>query len=246
MKRSGPPSVVVLDAPQSYPSEAYRVLRANLHYANPDAPLRTVLVTSASPGEGKTTTVANLGVCLAETERRVCLVDADLRQPALHAVFDRPKTPGLSTYLAGDALLEAVTSETRVPGLTVVTSGPSVPNPAVLLASRRMRQFLDDAAARFDLVLVDSTPVLAVSDVCGFAPLVDGVLMVVASGQEPLAVLRRAKDQLEAIQARVVAAVINRFDARANGYSRRYYSRYDRYYGEKRRRRRTEESDGGG
>lgn len=228
-KRATPP-VVVVDAPKSYSAEAYRILRANLQYANPDAPLRRVLVTSAVPEEGKSTTVANLGACIAQADRPVLLVDADLRKPVLHTLFRQARIPGLSSYLAGNALLDAIQLKTAVPNLSLVPSGPVPPNPAELLASRRMREFLEAAQERYDLVILDSPPVLAVSDVCAVAPLVDGVLLVVRSGGAPRAVLRRAKEQLDAVHARVVAAVLNRFDPAADGYSRRYYRRYDTYY----------------
>ncbi len=230
MKRSSPSRVVMLDDPRSFSAEAYRVLRTNLHYANPDAPLRRVLVTSAGAGEGKSTTVANLGVCLAQAERSVLLLDADLRRPALHTIFRQSSTPGLSSYLAGDALLAAVLLKTSVPNLSIVASGPTPPNPAELLASRRMREFLDQAGERFDIVLIDSPPVLAVSDACAVASLVDGVLLVVGSGETPQASLRRAKEQVEAARGRILGAVVNRFDPSANGYSRRYYDHYEGYY----------------
>jgi capsular exopolysaccharide synthesis family protein len=221
---------VVRDDPRSYAAEAYRVLRANLHYANPDSPLRKVMITSAGAGEGKSTTIANLGLCFAQAGSSVLVIDADLRRPSLHTLFREPVNPGLSSYLAGDSLLEAVIQKTAVPNLSMVTSGTIPPNPAELLASRRMREFLETAAERFEVVLVDTPPVLAVSDPCILAPLMDGVILLVASGS-PHPSLRRAKDQLGAVGAKVVGAVINRFDARAAGYSKRYYDSYNSYYG---------------
>jgi capsular exopolysaccharide synthesis family protein len=222
---------VVLDDPRSFIAEAYRVLRANLNYANPDVPLRRILVTSAEAGEGKSTTVANLAVCFAQAERSVLLVDADLRRPMLHAVFRQPHVPGLSSYLAGNALMEAILLKTHVPNLMLTPSGPIPPNPAELMASRRMREFLDAASERFDVVLFDSPPILAVSDARALAPVVDGVLLVVQSGVVPQMSLTRAKEQIEAVQGRIVGAVLNQFDAAANGYSRRYYRSYDTYLG---------------
>ena len=230
VKRSTQSRLVVRDDPRSFAAEAYRVLRANLHYANPDSPLRKVLITSAGAGEGKSTTTANLGVCFAQSGASTLLIDADLRRPSQHTMFREPMTPGLSSFLAGDSLFEAVIQKTAVSGLSLASSGPIPPNPAELLASRRMREFLDTAAERFDVVLVDSPPVLAVSDPCILAPLMDGVILLVASGA-PRPALRRAKEQLESVRAKVVGAVINRFDARAAGYSRRYYDAYDSYYG---------------
>jgi capsular exopolysaccharide synthesis family protein len=225
--------LVMLDDPRSFSAEAYRSLRTNLHYANPDAPPRRILLTSAGAGEGKSTTVANLGVCMAQGERTVLLLDADLRRPTLHTIFRQPSAPGLSSFLAGDALLEAVISKTTVPNLSLVPSGPIPPNPAELLGSRRMRDLLAAASERFDVVILDSPPVLAVSDASVLAPMVDGVLFVVASGMAPQAALRRAKDGITAVSGRVLGAILNRFDATASGYSKRYYDTYDGYYSTK-------------
>jgi len=220
----------MLDDPRSFQAEAYRVLRTNLHYANPDAPLRRILVTSAGPGEGKSTTVANLGVSMAQNERSVLLVDTDLRRPMLHTMFRQPNSPGLSSYLAGDALLEAIVQKTAIPNLSIVASGPMPPNPAELLASRRMRDFVGTLSERFDVIVFDSPPVLAVSDACTLAALADGVLLIVGSGATPQANLRRTKEQILAVQGRIIGAVVNRFDASASGYSKRYYDTYDGYY----------------
>jgi protein-tyrosine kinase len=231
------PFLVTKDDPRSFTAEAYRVLRANLHYADPDNPLRRVLVTSAGAGEGKSTTTANLGVALAQAERSVLLIDSDMRRPTLHTFFQLATTPGLSSYLAGDSMLEAVIQKTSVPNLSVVTCGPIPPNPAELLASRRMRDFLDASAERFDVLVLDSPPVLAVSDACVLAPLVNGVLLVVASGAVARPALRRAKEQLDAVHARTLGAILNRFDAGAQGYSKRYYDTYESYYGTETRKK---------
>jgi capsular exopolysaccharide synthesis family protein len=150
----------------------------------------------------------------------------------LHTMFRQPNSPGLSSYLAGDALLDAVVQKTAIPNLSIVASGPMPPNPAELLASRRMRDFVGAVSERFDTIVFDSPPVLAVSDACTLAGVVDGVLLVVGSGTAPQAALRRAKEQLLAVRGRIIGAVVNRFrfDASANGYSKRYYDTYDGYY----------------
>jgi protein-tyrosine kinase len=227
-KRNGNvPRLVVLEDSRSFPAEAYRVLRTNLHYANPDAPLKRVLVTSTAPGEGKSTTLANLAVTLAQTERSMLVVDADLRRPVVHEMFRVKSAPGLTSYLAGDALLEAVVSKTHVPNLSVVPSGPTPPNPAELLASRRMREFVETMSERYDVLLFDSPPVLAVTDACALASMMDGVIFVIGSGKIAQAAMRRAHDQIVAAQGRVLGAVVNQFDARAvDGYSRSYYRKY--------------------
>ena len=230
MKRSSSERLVMLDDPRSFQAEAYRVLRTNLHYANPDAPLRRLLITSAGPGEGKSTTASNLGVAMAQNERAVLLVDTDLRRPVLHTIFRQPSSPGLSSYLVGDALLDAVIQKTAIPNLSIVASGPTPPNPAELLASRRMQDFIATVSERFDTVVFDSPPVLAVSDACTLASMVDGVLLIVGSGNAPQAALRRAKEQIMGVRGRIIGAVVNRFDAGASGYSKRYYDTYDGYY----------------
>ena len=230
VKRGEISRLVVLDDSRSFAAEAYRVLRTNLHYANPDAPIRRLLVTSSGEGEGKSTTVANLAVCFAQADRAVLLIDTDLRRPVINTLFRQPATPGLSSYLAGDALLEAIIQKTSVPNLSIMASGPTPPNPAELVGSRRMRELLDAASERFDMVLLDSPPVLAVSDAGALAPMVDGVLLVVGSGLAARLALRRAKEAIQAVQGRIVGAVLNRFDASAHGYSRRYYDRYENYY----------------
>jgi succinoglycan biosynthesis transport protein ExoP len=225
-----PPPLVALEAPSSLGGEAYRVLRTNLRYARPDAPPRVVLVTSAGAGEGKSTTVANLGVALAQAEHSVLLVDADLRKPALHAVFQQERTPGLSNVLAGEATLDSVIVPTPVPRLSLLPAGAIPPNAAELLGSRRMSELLAAVRGRFDLVLLDSPPVLAVSDAYGVAPMVDGVLLVARSGALPGSEIRRAVEQVEAVQGRLIGTLLNHFEPRAVGYSRRYYGRYDSYY----------------
>jgi len=229
-KRAEPSRLVVLDDPRSFPAESYRVLRTNLHYANPDDPIRRLLVTSAGEGEGKSTTISNLAVCFAQADRAVLLIDADLRRPVINTFFRLPATPGLSSYLAGDSLLDAIIQKTAVPNLSIIASGPTPPNPAELVGSRRMRELLDAVGERFDMVLIDSPPLLAVSDASAIVPMVNGVLLVVGSGLAARLALRRAKEAVQAVQGRIVGAVLNRFDARAQGYSRRYYDRYERYY----------------
>ena len=229
-KRDEALRLVVLEDPRSFSAEAYRVLRTNLHYANPDAPIRRLLVTSAGEGEGKSTTIANLAVCFAQADRAVLLVDTDLRRPVINTLFKLPASPGLSSCLAGDSLLDAVIQKTAVPNLSIIASGPTPPNPAELVGSRRMRELLDAVGERFDMVLLDTTPVLAVSDAGALAPMADGVLLVVGSGLAARMALRRAKEAIQAVQGRIVGAVLNRFNASAEGYSRRYYDRYESYY----------------
>jgi capsular exopolysaccharide synthesis family protein len=174
------------------------------------------LITSADVGAGKSTITANLGILLAQIDRSVLLVDADLRRPVLHTLLQVPNVLGLSSYLSGRAMLEAVVTRTAVPKLSLMPSGPIPPNPSDLLASRRMRDLLEAVAEQYDLVLLDSPPVLAVSDATTLAPVVDGILLVVGSGV-PEVSLRRAKEQLEAVHGRILGAVVNQREVRHAG-----------------------------
>ena len=164
------PRLAVLDDPQSLSVEAYRLLRVKLQYATSGTKPRSVLITSADVGAGKSTITANLGILLAQIDRSVLLVDADLRRPVLHTLLEVPNALGLSSYLSGRAMLEAVVTRTSVPNLSVMPSGPIEPNPSDLLSSQRMRDLLKAAAEQYDLVLVDSPPVLAASDAATLAP----------------------------------------------------------------------------
>jgi capsular exopolysaccharide synthesis family protein len=174
------------------------------------------LITSADVGAGKSTITANLGILLAQIDRSVLLVDADLRRPVLHTLLQVPNVLGLSSYLSGRAMLEAVVTRTAVPKLSLMPSGPIPPNASDLLASRRMRDLLEAVAEQYDLVLLDSPPVLAVSDATTLAPVVDGILLVVGSGV-PEVSLRRAKEQLEAVHGRILGAVVNQREVRRVG-----------------------------
>ena len=211
------PRLVVLDDPQSLSAEAYRVLRMSLHYATSGTKPRSVLITSADMGAGKSTITANLGILLAQIDRSVLLVDADLRHPVLHTLLQVPGALGLSSYLSGRAALEAVVTRTSVPKLFLMPSGPIPPNPSDLLSSHRMRDLLKTVAEQYDLVLLDSPPVLAASDATTLAPVVDGILLVVGSGVPELS-LRRAKDQLEAVHGRILGAVVNQREVRHAGH----------------------------
>jgi len=213
--------------PRAPEAEAYRTLRTNLQFAALDRPLRRLMVTSTGPGEGKTTTIANLAVVFAQADKQVLLVDADLRKPALHHVFRFPNSVGLSSVLVGASTFERAAVPTEVPGLTVLTAGPIPPNPAEMLGSKAMARFLEEVSAQYELVLIDAPPVLAVTDAQVLSRKVDGVLLVVASGQTKRELAQKAKGLLEAVQAPLLGVVLNRrkFDKREGYY---YYYAADR------------------
>jgi protein-tyrosine kinase len=229
--RPRPPLITEGD-PKSPASEAYRTLWTNIHFAGVDKPCRTMVFTSAAPGEGKTTSVANFGVVAAEAGTRVCLIDSDLRRPALHKLFDLKNVRGLTTALLENLPIAEVAQPTSTPSLSVVTSGPLPPNPAELVGSRRMRDLLDSAEAAFDLVVCDSPPVIAVADGIALAAQCDGVVLVVRAGTVAHQVIRRCAEHIESVKGRILGVILNSVDLRRDGYYH-YYRHYGRYYGGK-------------
>lgn len=217
--------VVTHHDPSAVASEAYRVLRTNLQFLGLDEPVRTMLITSATPGEGKSTTIANLAVAFAQTGARVCLVDADLRRPTIAKSFGLENWSGLTTALIGQAPLEeCLRSAADVPGLAIMTSGPIPPNPAELLGSARMSALLEQLQERYDMVLIDSPPVLAVTDAAVLAPKVAGVVMVVRANAVDYRQVGRAKEALEAVKARVLGVVLSAVQPEGReGYYYYYY-----------------------
>ena len=224
------PVLITLTEPKSAASEAFRTLRTNIQFAGLDQPCRTILVTSAGPEEGKTTSAANFGVVTAQAGSRVCVVDSDLRRPTLHRLFKLSNTRGLTTALVEGLSFAEVAQPTTVPNLSILTSGPLPPNPAELVGSHRMREGLQAATESFDLVLCDSPPLMAVGDASALAALCDGVVFVIRVGKTPNDVLRRVVDQIESVKGRILGVVLNRVDPRRDGYYY-YYRAYQRYYG---------------
>lgn len=232
--RGAAPSIVTETDPKSAAAEAYRTLRTNLHFAEVDRPQRTIAVTSATAGEGKTTTVANLGVVAAQAGARVCLIDGDLRRPALHRLFGLENNYGLTTALVDGLSLENVAQPTRVQNLSLVPSGPLAPNPAELAASRRMHEFFESAVPSYDLVICDTPPVMSVADALALSALCDGVLLVVYAGRIPPEVVRRVAEQIEGVKSRIIGVVLNGVNLRRDAYYSDYYRYYYTYYSDSR------------
>jgi capsular exopolysaccharide synthesis family protein len=202
-------SLVTLTDPRSPASEAYRTLRTNLRFLGLDQPLRTLLVTSPGAEEGKSTTLANLAVAIAQGEQKVILVDCDLRRPRLHTLFGLRQEPGLTNMmLEAKAMAEPPLQDTKVPGLALLSSGLLPPSPADLLGSGRMDQVLEVLAAQADILLLDAPPVVAVSDAAALATKVDGVVLVVSAGHTKRESVQAAKARLERVNARILGAVL--------------------------------------
>lgn len=209
-------------------SEAYRTLRTNIQFSSVDKPIRSLLVTSSSPGEGKSTTTANLAVVLAQTGQRVIAVDTDLRRPVLHKVFSVPNNTGLTTALLGGDTdpIESFLQPTEIDSLTVLTSGPIPPNPSELLGSHRMAHLVERLTGAADIVIFDSPPVLAVTDAAVMGRQVDGVLLVVDAGRTREHALAGATAELQKTGANVLGAALNRLDTRRGDYQYYYYYYY--------------------
>jgi non-specific protein-tyrosine kinase len=214
-------------------SEAYRVLRTNLQFSSLDKPLRSLLVTSPSPGEGKTTTAANLAIVMAQTGQQVVLLDCDLRRPSIHRMFQLPNNTGLTT-----ALLQSNTAaaeflrDTNVSNLKVMTTGPVPPNPAELLGSGRMLELLDQLQDKANMVIIDSPPVLAVADSAILSTHSDGTILVVSAGETRFDVLIRAVERLHGVGVRPLGVILNKLSERGSGYYYYYDYRYASTYAE--------------
>lgn len=197
--------------PRSSVAEGYRTLRANVEFASVDAPVRTLLVTSAVPNEGKTVTAANVAVVFAQAGRRVLLVDADLRKPAVHVIFNLPNAHGLTTMLRNEAVTsESVSHATEQANLRVLPTGPLPPNPAELLGSHRMQTVLARLKEEADLVIFDSPPLQAVTDAAVLGSLTEGALLVVDARRSRRRAVRQARQALERSGAHILGVVLNR------------------------------------
>lgn len=226
---------IAQDQPRSPVAESFRALRTNIMYSAVDAPLRRIIITSATPQDGKTTVTANLGVVMANNEHKVTIIDADMRRPQIHRRFGLPNRSGLSFLFVSplEEISEAIQS-TDIPGLTIVTSGVLPPNPVELLVSRKMIQIFDRLNQDSDMILIDTPPLLSVTDAAALAPLIDGVVLVVKPGETRMGVFRQAVEQLQAVRARILGVVLNDVEPKSRRYGyyySRYYSKYANYYG---------------
>jgi capsular exopolysaccharide synthesis family protein len=216
--------LVAIQQPLSPVTEAYRVLRTNIQVSSVDKPVRSLVVTSAKPFEGKSTTVANLGVAVAQTGKTVVLVDSDLRRSTLHKLFDVPNKEGLTTALLQEQPgVDGLLCDTAVENLRVLTSGPLPPNPAELLGSQKMRQLIDALEKEADLIIFDSPPALAVTDAAVLAMQTDGVLVVAEAGRTRRAAIRQVAENLRQVGANVLGAVLNLMSPRDTALYGYYY-----------------------
>jgi len=219
--------------PQSQMAESYRALRTSLLLSNLGAPPKVIMVTSALPQEGKTTTSINCAVVLAQKGVRVLLIDADLRRPSIHKTLGMGPRSGLSNVLTGSANLEqAITRSPILPNLSVLPAGTPPPNPAELLASTNMRDMLEELRGHYDHIVIDTPPTLSVTDAVVLSPRADAIVLVIRSGQTTKQALRRSRDILMQVNAKVAGVLLNAVDLSSPDYYYyyEYQGKYSRYY----------------
>lgn len=236
-------------SPKSPISEAYRSLRTNIHFANLDRPNKVILISSSATKEGKSTTAANLAITVAQMGNKTLLLDSDLRRPAIHNFFKLDRSYGLTNYLIGTMTFDEIVKKSDLNNLDIVTCGDIPPNPSEMLASRAMRNFLEEAKNRYDMVILDSPPIIAVTDAAILSTRVDGVIMVVASGFVNRREVQRAITLLRNVNARILGVLLNGLDIKKIYGSYYYYFHYYQYYyyygsDKKERRRRKAQYSG--
>jgi polysaccharide biosynthesis transport protein len=229
--------LLVHHKPMSSAAECARVIRTNLTFMAADRQLRTLLVTSSRPQEGKTTIAVNLAVVIAQTGRRVLLIDTDLRRPRLHRVFGTTLETGVTTYLVSNVALQEVTQPTDVPNLWFIPSGPIPPNPSELLHTERFGSFSATVAAEYDTVIFDSPPLGPVTDAAIIAARVDGTVLVARAGTTTKDVLRASAQQLRGVGSRLLGCVLNAVDLERHGNRYSYYRGAGYYYASDEERR---------
>jgi succinoglycan biosynthesis transport protein ExoP len=231
---SSVPELLAFEHPSSALAEAARGIRTNVTFMSPDKPFRCVLITSAAPGEGKTTVASALAVAMAMAHQKVLLVDCDLRRPRLHKVYERVNDVGTTSVTLDPSLLDRVSLATQVPNLDLLPSGPMVPNPAEFLQSAAFASLLRTLSERYDRIVLDSPPASVVSDSAILSTQVDGTLFVVRASKTPRETARKAVRAISDVSGRIIGVVLNAFDFKHHGYGGYYYYQYSHYKSDER------------
>lgn len=215
--------LVTSSNPQSIISEQFRTVRTNIKFSMPNRELKTLLFTSSSIGEGKSTIAANVAIAFAQEGKKVLLIDADLRKPTMHYTFLKTITPGLTNLLTSYWNLNQVVKESGINGLDLITSGPIPSNPAELLELTSMDMLITEVKEKYDLIIFDAPPVLSVSDAQVLASKCDGTILVVSSGSTEKVNVIKAKDVLQTSKANLIGTILNNYKIGKNHYYYQYY-----------------------
>lgn len=216
-----------LENPKSPVSEAFRTLRTNIQFSSIDKPINSLVITSTGPGEGKSTVSINIAVAMAQAEKNVLLIDCDLRKPSLHRTFTFNHLNGLTNILVEDMEYTDVLYEAEeIKGLHVIGSGPIPPNPAELLGSNKMKNFVEKMKNIYDMVILDAPPIGLVTDSAVLSTIVDGTILVCAVGEADINATKRAKELLDKVNANILGIVLNKVPINQGGYYRYHYSQY--------------------
>jgi capsular exopolysaccharide synthesis family protein len=202
-------------------AEQFRTLRTNMQFIQIDKRLKTLVVTSPLPGEGKSTIAANLSIVLAQQESRVLLIDTDLRKPSVHYTFEIPNNIGFTNVVTNQAGITNAVKRTFNPNLSVLSSGPLPPNPSELLASKRMKRFIEEAKKQYDYIVFDAPPVNAVTDGLILSSMVDGTILVIRNGKTEIEQAKKAVSSINKVEGNLLGAVLNDCPVTDNPYS--YY-----------------------
>ena len=223
-------NLIARENPKSPVSEAYRTIRTNIQFAGVDKPMKSIVFTSNAQDEGKSTVVANLGIVMAQAGQKVVIMDCDFRNPTQHRLF-KLQNKGLSNCIAtGKDVLEIVQSS-GTPGLDILTSGPVAPNPSEILASNRMKTVINELKEKYDYVLIDTPPVLPVTDSSVIGSIADGTILLTAWNQITPAMAKEAKTRLEQAGTKILGVVLNKVEVASKGYGYGYGYGYYYYYG---------------
>ncbi|MED3660473.1 CpsD/CapB family tyrosine-protein kinase [Ureibacillus terrenus] len=214
--------LIVESDPKSFISEQFRTIRTNIKFSMPDKELKTIVITSAGAGEGKSTISANIAAVFSQEGKKVLLVDGDMRKPTAHYTFGLKNAIGLSSLLTRQCELGDAVQETEYPGLFVITSGPIPPNPAELLASKQMEAMINSLKDEFDFVFFDAPPVLSVTDAQILSNRCDATILVVSSGETQKESIVKAKELLDMSKANIIGVVMNNAKME-KGYYYYYY-----------------------
>ncbi|KGK89561.1 CpsD/CapB family tyrosine-protein kinase [Clostridium sp. HMP27] len=230
--------LISIKNPMNPISEAYRTLRTNIKFSSFDKEIKSLVITSSGPNEGKSTTACNLAIVMAQTGSKTILIDCDQRKPSIHKVFGLSNECGLSNILADEVEFKDAVYKTQIENLEMLPSGTKPPNPSEILSSEKMKRFLQRLKEKYDSIIIDTPPIVAVTDAQLLSTYVDGCILVVASGQTDRGAAMKAKGLLDKVGAKILGVVLNKVDTSNKGYyGARYYNYYSEDYECKKRKR---------